>query len=155
MHYSSLFRIAVAAVAGLLFGAGMVISEMVDPNKVTAFLNVTGAWDPSLAFVMGGALLVFTPIYHGVIKKRQTAVSGEPLQLSHKKKVDAPLILGASLFGIGWGLAGFCPGPVVSSLSSMNPVILVFIVFMLLGMMLANQYLAGRVCSLFTAKRGH
>lgn len=155
MHYLSLFRIAVAAVAGLLFGGGMVISEMVDPNKVTAFLNVTGAWDPSLAFVMGGALLVFTPIYHGVIKKRQTAINGEPLQLSNKKKVDTPLILGATLFGIGWGLAGFCPGPAVSSMSSVNPVIMVFIVFMLLGMMLANQYLAGRFCSFFTAKGRH
>lgn len=155
MYSSSLFRIVVAVVAGLLFGAGMVISEMVDPNKVTAFLNVTGEWDPSLAFVMGGALLVFTPIYHGVIKKRQTALNGESLQLSHNKKVDAPLMLGATLFGIGWGLAGFCPGPAVSSLSSFNPVIMVFIIFMLLGMMLANLYLAGRVCSLSITKRGH
>lgn len=140
-----LFRMFIGLLSGLFFGAGMVISGMVDPVKVIGFLNFTGDWDPSLAFVMGGALSVFTPFYHLVIKKRDHAVSGDKFNWTSNTTVDGTLLSGAAIFGIGWGLAGFCPGPAVTSLAGGSPIILVFVAFMVLGMAYVNQYLAGRL----------
>lgn len=127
----------IAGISGLLFGAGMIISGMVDPNKVIGFLNVTGNWDPSLAFVMGGALLVFAPLYHLFIKPRKSALNGEQLTTLSKQKIDTHLLLGALFFGIGWGLAGFCPGPVMASLGSASATIWLFLASMIVGMALA------------------
>lgn len=131
-----------ALVTGILFGTGMIVSGMVDPNKVIAFLDVTGNWDPSLAFVMGGALSVFIPFYHLLIKKRKVAINGDKLSLPSKTNVDRSLIYGAILFGIGWGLAGFCPGPVVTSIGGGSYTIIVFMLAMIIGTLLANKYLS-------------
>lgn len=138
---SKLVNIIIAGVSGLLFGSGMIISGMVDPNKVIGFLDIFGAWDPSLAFVMGGALLVFSPFYHLVIKKRKAAINGETFACTNNNKLDARLISGAVIFGAGWGLAGFCPGPVITSIGGGSYIILAFVATMLIGMWLADQYL--------------
>jgi len=137
-------RIVIAFISGALFGSGMIVSGMTDPNKVIAFLDIFGAWDASLAFVMGGALLVFTPIYHLVIKKRKMAISGEQFAWTNNNSVDSTLISGAVIFGAGWGLAGFCPGPAVASIGGGSNIVLAFILSMIVGMVHANQYLAGR-----------
>lgn len=128
----------IALVSGTLFGLGMMISGMVDPNRVLGFLDITGAWDPSLMFVMGGALAVFMPIYLLVIKKRTAPVCSERFRLSNNHMIDKKLVGGAVLFGLGWGIAGICPGPAVTSISGLNPSMLVFIAAMLLGMVIAN-----------------
>ncbi|GAB3524131.1 YeeE/YedE family protein [Photobacterium alginatilyticum] len=128
----------VALVSGVLFGMGMMISGMVDPHRVIGFLDITGAWDPSLMFVMGGALAVFMPIYLLVIKKRAAPVCSERFQLSENRMIDKKLVGGAAMFGLGWGIAGICPGPAVTSISGLNPSMLVFIAAMLLGMVIAN-----------------
>lgn len=137
-------RIVIGFISGILFGSGMIISSMVDPNKVVAFLDIFGEWDPSLAFVMGGALLVFTPIYHLVIKKRSAAISGDKFNVSTNKKIDGKLISGAVIFGAGWGLAGFCPGPAVASIGGGSHIVLAFVLSMIVGILFAKQYLAGR-----------
>lgn len=136
-----MFKTVIALISGSLFGCGMIISQMVDPVKVIGFLNVTGNWDPSLTLVMGGALAVFTPCYHLLIKKRSHAVNGEKFSFASKTKIDGKLISGAAIFGAGWGLAGFCPGPAVTSISGGSLTIGVFILSMLIGMRLANLYL--------------
>ena len=118
---------------GLLFGMGMIISQMVDPARVVGFLNVTGDWDPSLVFVMGGALVVFTLGYQLIIRPRKTALNGEKLSLPLRKHIDRPLLVGAALFGLGWGLAGICPGPAVAALTSGKTEVISFIVAMLIG----------------------
>jgi len=126
------FRL-VALLSGLLFGIGMAISGMIEPQKVIGFLDITGEWDPSLAFVMGGALLVFMPSYFLLIKPRQLSVSKEALPCATNLKVDARLISGSMIFGLGWGLAGICPGPVVTSLALGNAGIVLFFIAMLTG----------------------
>lgn len=137
-------RIVIGFISGALFGAGMIISGMVDPSKVIGFLNISGNWDPSLMFVMGGAITVFAPIYHLVIKKRSTAINGEKFAYSNSTKIDGKLIWGAIIFGAGWGLAGFCPGPAITSIGGGTNIIFAFILSMLVGIVLANQYLSGR-----------
>ncbi len=113
-------RRALAALScGILFGVGLTLSQMVQPDKVLAFLDVAGSWDPSLALVMGGALLV-TAVFLPRIRARGHAVLNGFLYLSSKKKVTARLLAGAGLFGIGWGLCGYCPGPAISALV-LNP----------------------------------
>lgn len=126
-------------IAGLLFGAGMVISDMVNPVKVIAFLDVAGAWKIDLAFVMGGALLVFAPMYHFVIKPRQQPLDQTEFCITKSKVVDRKLILGASLFGLGWGIAGICPGPALASLSTLNLSLMGFVTAMVVGMGLASK----------------
>ncbi|WP_295891045.1 YeeE/YedE family protein [uncultured Vibrio sp.] len=130
----------VSLVSGVLFGAGMIVSGMADPSVVLAFLDVTGDWDPSLIFVMGGALAVFAPVYHIVIKKRKKAVNGTEYNWPKSPKVDRKLVTGSIIFGIGWGIAGICPGPAVSSLSGGSTIIITFVLCMLAGMAMANIY---------------
>ena len=101
--------------AGLLFGAGLTISQMVNPEKVLAFLDVSGNWDPSLAFVMGGALAVCLITFR-LILKRATPLWADEFSLPGRSDIDRPLLLGATLFGIGWGIGGYCPGPAIASL---------------------------------------
>lgn len=109
-----------AAVAGLLFGGGLLLSGMANPAKVIGFLNVTGAWDPSLALVMIGGLLV-SGIGFLWLRKRTTTLLGEPLSLPSSQVIDRRLVGGAVLFGIGWGLTGICPGPGVVLLGAGLP----------------------------------
>ncbi len=130
-----MFRI-VSLFSGLLFGLGMTISGMADPAKVIGFLDVTGDWDMSLAFVMGGALLVFMPMYFFTIKKYQQPLVSNEFCVSSKKSIDRKLIGGSAIFGIGWGLAGICPGPVVSSLTLGNPSFWLFFASMCIGFVL-------------------
>lgn len=141
---SSIVTLFIACLAGVLFGAGMIISEMVDPNKVIGFLNITDNWDPSLALVMGGALAVFTPCYHLIIKKRSAAMNGAALASPASSSIDKNLVIGAILFGAGWGLAGFCPGPVITSIGGGSNIVFAFIISMLIGIFAANRYLAKR-----------
>jgi len=140
MPFSKLLTPLIACLSGALFGAGMLISEMVDPNKIIGFLDITGNWDPSLALVMGGALAVFTPFYHLVIKKRSVALNGDKLPSPVNQHIDSKLLLGATCFGAGWGLAGFCPGPAITSISGGSEIVLLFIASMLLGIIAANKY---------------
>ncbi|MCD6618690.1 YeeE/YedE family protein [Aeromonas veronii] len=128
--------------AGLLFGLGMAISGMVDPARVTGFLDLAGAWDPSLAFVMGGALLVFMPGYFLLVKPRRQSVLGEPIVAVPAPRLERRLIGGAALFGIGWGLVGICPGPALSLISSVQPMIMLFIAAMVAGILLFDRGLA-------------
>ena len=102
-------------IAGLIFGVGLILSGMGNPAKVQNFLDFFGAWDPSLAFVMGGAILVGLVAFTWA-RKRKTSLLGDPMQLPSSTAVDNRLLTGAALFGIGWGLAGFCPGPAVMTL---------------------------------------
>ena len=105
-----------ALLAGLLFGLGLIASGMTDPSKVLGFLDLAGAWDPSLAFVMGGALLVGAFAFPFALK-RPKSVLGNAISLPTSTEIDRRLVVGGLTFGMGWGLAGFCPGPVLASLA--------------------------------------
>ncbi len=118
---------------GLIFGIGLILSGMTDPGKVIGFLDLFGNWDPSLAFVMGGAILVGAFAFT-VAKKRTTSVLGGAMQLPTARHVDKRLILGSLAFGAGWGLAGFCPGPALVSLGAGEVKAAVFVLAMLIGM---------------------
>jgi uncharacterized membrane protein YedE/YeeE len=118
---------------GLLFGWGLMISGMTDPGKVLGFLDLAGAWDPSLAFVMGGAIAVGL-IAFAAARKRTTNLLGGALHLPKSRDIDRPLVVGALLFGAGWGLAGFCPAPAIVSMAAGQPKALLFVVAMLAGM---------------------
>lgn len=119
---------------GLLFGVGLILSGMTDPGKVIGFLDLFGVWDPSLAFVMGGAILVGVFAF-AVAKKRSTTFLGGALQLPTARHVDKRLIIGSLAFGAGWGLAGFCPGPALVSLGAGEIKAAVFVLAMLIGML--------------------
>ena len=125
---------AAAFAAGLVFGFGLLLSGMTDPGKVIGFLDVAGAWDPSLAFVMGGALLVAFFAYR-LAGRRGTTFLGDALRLPQRRDVDLRLVAGSVVFGIGWGLAGFCPGPAVVSLGAGHAEAAVFVAAMLAGML--------------------
>ncbi|GLT19823.1 transporter [Vibrio zhanjiangensis] len=130
-------------ISGLLFGLGMTLSGMIDPDKVIGFLNITGQWDPSLAFVLGGALAVYTPAYHLWLKHKTHAWSGATYCFTPNKTIDTRLIVGAGIFGVGWGLVGICPGPAVASLGFGNLDIAIFIVAMIIGSLLAKRLTRG------------
>lgn len=134
-----MLKLLSAFISGLLFGTGMIISNMIDPTKVIGFLDVTGQWDPSLAFVILGALLVFTPCYHIFIKQRNLALSGDKISFSTNTNIDSKLVIGAMLFGIGWGLAGLCPGPALTNLGTGSLTILLFTLSMSIGMLLVDK----------------
>jgi uncharacterized membrane protein YedE/YeeE len=126
-------KIIISMVAGLIFGLGLIISGMTDPAKVIGFLDITGAWDPSLALVMAGAIAVAI-IPFQIAKKRSTALLGMPMQLPTQQNINKRLVIGAILFGMGWGIAGICPGPAVVLLGTGMIEAVVFCVAMLLGM---------------------
>ncbi len=119
---------------GLIFGIGLILSGMTDPGKVIGFLDLFGNWDPSLAFVMGGAILVGVFAF-AVAKKRTTSLLGGAMQLPTARHVDKRLIIGSLAFGAGWGLAGFCPGPALVSLGAGEVKAAVFVLAMLIGML--------------------
>lgn len=129
----------VSLISGMLFGAGLVVGGMTDPGKVIGFLDLAGQWDPSLAFVMGAALCVTVPVFQFAIKGRARPVLGARYYLPTKVDLDPQLLGGAVLFGIGWGIAGLCPGPAIANLASGNPQILAFVVAMIAGMWLRDR----------------
>jgi uncharacterized membrane protein YedE/YeeE len=128
----------IALISGVLFGLGMAISGMVDPTNVVAFLDVTGNWSPDLMFVMGGALAVFMPAYFLLIKPRRQPVLAQEFCLAKRKDIDIRLVAGATTFGVGWGLAGLCPGPVVASLAAGNGGVVLFFACMMVGLGATN-----------------
>lgn len=137
-----------AFAAGLVFGLGLILSGMVNPAKVLGFLDVTGNWDPSLAFVMGGAIGVGVFAFAWA-RKRGVSLLGVVLERPGTEKINRRLLIGSSAFGVGWGLVGFCPGPALVALGMGQTKALVFVLAMLAGMklfeMLEARRLAGRL----------
>ena len=126
-------RAVVAFIAGLVFGLGLLLSGMADPAKVLGFLDLAGPWDPSLALVMAGAVGIGV-IAFALARRRSRSLLGDAMQLPTKRAIDRRLIAGSLLFGIGWGLAGFCPGPAIVALGLGNDKAVVFVAAMLAGM---------------------
>jgi uncharacterized membrane protein YedE/YeeE len=124
-----------ALVVGVLFGAGLVVSDMINPARVLSFLDLAGAWDPTLAFVMAGAL-VPSAIGYAIARRMRRPVMAEAFCIPQSRTIDRRLVAGAALFGAGWGLAGFCPGPAVASLSLGLWQPWLFVAAMLAGMLL-------------------
>jgi len=126
-----------AFAVGLVFGLGLMLAGMTDPGKVIGFLDLAGNWDPSLAFVMGGAIAVGLGAF-AFARRRTVAFLGGAMHLPTARDIDKRLLLGSLLFGIGWGLGGFCPGPALVSLATGNAKAIVFVVAMLAGMALVD-----------------
>ena len=126
-------------VLGLTFGLGLLISGMTDPSKVQGFLDLGGFWDPSLAFVMGGGVMVGL-LGFGWAKKQTLSLSGAPFQWPEMTHIDKPLVLGSLMFGVGWGLAGFCPGPALVAMAAGNDKAWVFVLAMMAGMALFERF---------------
>jgi uncharacterized protein len=122
-----------AFLCGLLFGVGLILSGMANPAKVLAFLDLAGHWDPSLAFVMAGAVAL-AAVGFRLARTRSKSVLGAPMQLPTARRIDARLVLGSLVFGAGWGLAGFCPGPALVNAGSGEPRAWLFVAAMLAGM---------------------
>lgn len=127
-----------ALAAGILFGLGLAVSQMADPAKVLGFLDIAGRWDPSLALVMASALAVTAAGYRLVLR-RPAPVFGKEFGLPAARAIDMRLIAGAAVFGIGWGLAGFCPGPAIAALAWLQPESLIFLAAMATGMWIARK----------------
>ena len=127
MHLVSFFLV------GLVFGLGLILSGLIDPGKVLAFLDLAGAWDPSLLFTMGGAVLVSAAGFR-LAKRRGRALFGAPIRFPASTGIDRRLVLGSAAFGVGWGLAGFCPGPALASLGAGVEEPLLFVMAMVAGM---------------------
>jgi uncharacterized membrane protein YedE/YeeE len=123
-----------ALAAGILFGLGLAVSHMTNPAKVLAFLDIAGDWDPSLALVMAGAVAVSFVAFR-VAGTRTASFLGEAFQIPPRRAIDAPLVVGAMLFGVGWGLAGLCPGPAITALVSGQRKAFLFLGAMLAGML--------------------
>ena len=126
-----------ALLSGLLFGLGLAVSGMTDPDKVLDFLDITGQWDPTLALVMAAALAVSMPGFAWA-RRRQRSFTGEPLPALPPQSLTARLLLGSALFGIGWGIAGYCPGPALANLARGSGEALLFVTAMLAGSQLAR-----------------
>ena len=122
-------------VAGLLFGLGLIISQMVNPTKVLAFLDLSGSWDPSLALVMGAAVAV-SALGYALAKQRGRPFFGPRLEIPTRRDLEPRLLTGAAIFGVGWGLAGLCPGPALTLLRLALPKAFLFVAAMLAGMVL-------------------
>ncbi len=126
-------QVLMAFITGLIFGLGLILSGMTDPAKVIGFLDIAGAWNPSLAFVMGGAILITAIAFH-FAKTRPKALLGDVMRLPTARQIDRRLVWGGLTFGVGWGLAGYCPGPALASLAIGGSQPLIFVVAMLAGM---------------------
>jgi uncharacterized protein len=138
MWWEDDMSVILSLVAGLIFGLGLVISGMGDPAKVLNFLDLSGRWDPSLAFVMAGAVAV-SLIGFTLVRRRVRPFAGTKFYWPTAVAIDAPLMIGAVAFGLGWGLSGLCPGPALTALSTLTPGAVVFVVTMIVGL------LAGRI----------
>jgi len=134
---------ASALAAGLLFGLGLAISQMVNPEKILDFLDVTGDWDPSLALVMAGAVGVAMLAFRLVLKRKQP-IFDDDFHLPRLTKVDRSLLVGSGVFGLGWGIGGYCPGPGIAALSAGSVEALVFVAGMVLGSVLYRRLAAAR-----------
>jgi len=141
--------VVTSLLAGLVFGLGLIVSGMANPAKVLGFLDLGGAWDPSLALVMAGAIAVGLGAF-ALAKKRSVSLLGAPMRLPTAGAVDRRLMIGSSLFGIGWGVAGFCPGPALVALGMGEGKAVVFVLAMLAGM-LVFQVLEARTARRATA----
>jgi hypothetical protein len=129
-------RPIVAFLTGLLFGVGLIVAQMTNPSKVIGFLDITGNWDPSLAFVMVGAIGVYSLAYWLSRVRNARPFMVEEFKLPLRRQIDRPLVLGALTFGAGWGLSGFCPGPALAGAGFGEPRVWVFVAAMLAGMMI-------------------
>ena len=125
--------------SGIIFGVGLVVSGMTNPEKVIGFLSITHNWDASLIFVMGGAIIITAPFFY-LLKNRNKSLLGLIINLPQKKGLDKKLLIGSALFGIGWGLVGLCPGPAISSIALFEPIALIFLIAMFLGV-ITNKYI--------------
>jgi len=128
-------HIIMALLAGLIFGIGLIVSGMTDPSKVIGFLDLAGSWDPSLGFVMGGAILVGLIAFR-FAARRDRSLLGDAMRLPTATHIDRRLVLGGLTFGVGWGLAGYCPGPALASLASGASKPLIFAAAMVVGMVI-------------------
>jgi uncharacterized membrane protein YedE/YeeE len=126
-------------ICGIIFGIGLIISGMTNPEKVLGFLSVTHNWDASLIFVMFGAIFITAPMFY-LLSKKSTSLLDSKITLPKIKHIDKKLLLGSVLFGIGWGLVGLCPGPAISSIALFEPITIIFIISMVLGI-LFNRYI--------------
>lgn len=140
-----------ALVSGLIFGWGLILAGMANPEKVLAFLDIAGAWDPSLALVMGGAVAVASLAF-ALARKRRRSYLGLPMNLPVSRVIDKRLVLGSLAFGMGWGMAGICPGPALVLLGSGSGKGIVFVAAMLLGMGVFE--VLERIRSAHSSKRG-
>ena len=129
----------ISLIAGIIFGIGLVISEMINPAKVLGFLDLFGNWDPSLAFVMIGALIVSSPLFH-LIKNKDKHLLAKKFNYSKNKEINNKLIIGSALFGVGWGLGGLCPGPAISSVALLNINSIIFVFAMFIGFYLVKFF---------------
>lgn len=134
-------RDLIALISGLVFGLGLIAAGMTDPSKVKGFLDLTGLWDPSLALVMGGAIGVGVFAF-AAARRRERSWTGERMELPTSTVIDARLVGGGVIFGVGWGIGGFCPGPAIVSLGSGLPAAALFVVAMLAGMLVHDRLLA-------------
>jgi len=126
-------RAAASFLCGLIFGSGLMISGMTQPAKVLGFLDILGRWDPTLAFVMAGALVI-SSIGYTLARHQKRPIITERHLWPDRTDIDRPLVMGSVLFGIGWGLAGLCPGPALENLASLSPRVIVFVIAMIVGM---------------------
>ena len=127
---------------GVLFGFGLLVSGMSNPQKILNFLDITGSWDPSLMFVMGGAVIEGLAGFY-VVSQRSEAFFGGALHIPTRRDITKPLLMGSFIFGAGWGIAGFCPGPALVSLGSGQLKALVFVIAMLIGMTICERFFTG------------
>ncbi|MEN6543796.1 DUF6691 family protein [Parvibaculum sp.] len=133
----TLLPILTSAFFGLVFGFGLIVSHMVDPQRVADFLDITGTWNPALAFVMGGAILVAAPAF-AYARRHHRSLLGGGINLPDRFRINAPLVAGAAIFGLGWGLSGICPGPGLVLLMSFTPQALVFVSALAAGILLVD-----------------
>lgn len=136
-------HIVTAFIVGLVFGIGLIVAGMTDPAKVQGFLDLAGDWDPSLAFVMGGAILVGLVAFR-IAGTRERALLGDAMRLPTATRIDRRLVLGGLAFGAGWGLAGFCPGPALASLATGGAKVMIFTGAMVAGMAVFEVLERGR-----------
>jgi len=129
----------ISLLSGVIFGIGLVISGMTNPEKVIGFLSITHNWDASLIFVMGGAIITAGPFFY-LFRNKQTSALGNQINLPKKQKLDKKMIIGASLFGVGWGLVGLCPGPAIAAIATFDPIIIVFLLSMAAGVLVKKKY---------------
>lgn len=133
-------RLAFAFACGLLFGIGLIVSQMSNPAKVIDFLDITGQWDPSLALVMAGAVAVFSVSYRLALRRRAPLFDSR-FFVPEKSRIDGRLLSGAAIFGIGWGVAGFCPGPAIVSSGFGDPRVWAFVAALIVGMLIFRRML--------------
>jgi len=134
-------NIIVPLTSGIIFGIGLVIAGMTNPSKVIGFLNIFGNWDPSLLFVIGGAMIISMPTFLLLSKKMSAPLFNKEEGFSQqvKKNIDGPLVLGSAIFGTGWALVGFCPGPAISALTQVDGNIIIFFITMSIGMLIKKN----------------